>query len=197
MRIICKLRLDVSEIYSKSWFRNQSKSMKCPHCSLDHDETLAHFFLICPPFSEQRAKFTANIMPILNNLSPHTPFHLFSDLIHVWNLSTSQSLICLAVAVSTKKLVVFCNLLVSLNLSDLFFLQYSTHHIFCVSPSHVSLPFTIVYLGFCLHLIDFCDIFFNRRFSCESSITSLYLSVFGILFARIWLLIPRPLNFFS
>ena len=69
MRIIRKLRLDVSEIYSHSWFRSQCKSKKCPHCSLDHDETLAHFFLICPAFSGQRAKFRDNVIPILNDLS--------------------------------------------------------------------------------------------------------------------------------
>ena len=69
MRIIRKLRLDVSEISSHSWFRNQNKSKKCPHCCLDQEETLAHFFLICPGFSRQRAQFHDNVVPILNDLS--------------------------------------------------------------------------------------------------------------------------------
>ena len=69
MRIIRKLRLDVSEISSHSWFRSQNKSKKCPHCCLDQDETLAHFFLICPAFSKQRAQFHDNVVPILNDLS--------------------------------------------------------------------------------------------------------------------------------
>ena len=116
----------------------------------------------------------------------HTPSLPFSVLINVWNLRTSQSLICLIVAFCTRQLVIFCDLLVGLNLSDLF-----SHNIppifFFVSLSHVSLLFTIVYLGFSLHFIDFCDIFSIWRFSCESRITSLYLSVFGILFARNWL----------
>eukprot|EP00493_Phyllostaurus_siculus_P006347 UN06410 len=56
---------------------------------------------------------------------------------------------------------------------------------FYPSLSYVSLLFTRVYLGFCLHLIDFVDTIFPWIFfqSSMSGFTSLYLRVFGILFA--------------
>ena len=90
----------------------------------------------------------------------HTPSHLSLDLINVLNQSISRSLIVLAVAVSIRQLVIFCNLLVGLNLFDLFFYQYSTHDIFVsFTESRITSLYPRVF-GICLHLIDFVDIIF-------------------------------------
>ena len=68
MRIIRKCRLGVSELRSHSWFHNQNRSKKCQHCSLQQEETLNHFFHVCPAYSEQRIQFLSNVNPILEEL---------------------------------------------------------------------------------------------------------------------------------
>lgn len=68
MRIIRKLRLGVSELKSHSWYHNPQKSTKCQHCHTHQDETLEHFFEVCPAFASQRSQFVEKITPILNSL---------------------------------------------------------------------------------------------------------------------------------
>ena len=121
----------------------------------------------------------------------HTPFHLSLDLINALNLSISQSPNVLTVAVSIRQLAIICSLLVGLNLSDLFFLQYSTHDIFvsftesCITSLYLRVFGILFTFDWLCGYFFFLWIFFSQ--SSKSGITSLYLRVLGILFAFNWL----------